>query len=47
MFSLIDLDNCQVFKDKKELEIIKNILKGLVALKPGKGNGIVLIETNE
>ena len=29
-FSLIDLHNCQVFKDKKKLEIIKNLRKELV-----------------
>ena len=26
-FSLIDLDKCQVFKDKKKLEIIKNLVR--------------------
>ena len=46
-FSLIDLDNCQVFKDKKKLEIIKNLRMELVILKPDKGNGIVLIGTND
>ena len=29
-FSLIDSHNCQVFKDKKKLEIIKNLRKELV-----------------
>ena len=47
MFSLIDLDNYQVFKDKKKLEVIKNLRKELVILKPDKGNGIVLIGTND
>ena len=46
-FSLIDLDNCQVFKDKKKLGIIKNLRKELVILKPDKGNGIVLTGTND
>ena len=48
-FSLIDLDldNYQVFKDKKKLEVIKNLPKELVILKPYKGNGIVLIGTND
>ena len=45
--SLIDLDNCQVFKDKKKLEIIRNLRKELVILKPGKENGVVLIRTND
>ena len=46
-FSLIDLDNYQVFKDKKKLEVIKNLRKELVILKPDKGNGIVLSGTND
>ena len=35
-----------MFKDKKKLEIIKNLRKELVILKPDKRNGIILIETN-
>ena len=46
-FSLIDLDNCQVLKDKKKLEVIKNLHKELVILKPDKRNGIALIGTND
>ena len=46
-FSLIDLGNYQVFKDKKKLEVIKNLRKELVILKPDKGNGTVLIGTND
>ena len=44
-FSLIDLDNCQVFRDKKKLEIIKNLREKLVILKPDKGNEVVLVRT--
>ena len=44
-FSLIDLDNCQVFRDKKKLEIIKNLREKLVILKPDKGIEVVLIKT--
>ena len=36
-----------MFKDKRKLEIIKNLRKELVILKPDKGNGIVLIGTND
>ena len=46
-FSLIDLENKQIFKDKKKLDIIKNLRKELVILKPDKGNGIVLLNTND
>ena len=44
-FNLIDFDNNQVYKDKKKLEIIKNLRKELVILKPDKGNGVVLLRT--
>ena len=44
-FNLIDFDNKQVYKDKRKLEIIKNLRKELVILKPGKGNGAVLVRT--
>ena len=36
-----------MFKDKNKLEIIKNLRKELVILKPDKENGIVLIGTND
>ena len=36
-FNLIDVDNNQVYKNKKKLEIIKNLRKELVILKPYKG----------
>ena len=42
-FNLIDFDNNQVYKDKKKLEIIKNLRKELIILKPDKGNGVVLV----
>ena len=45
-FSLIDLENKQIFKDKKKLDIIKNLRKELVILKPDKGNRIVSLNVN-
>ena len=36
-----------MFKDKKKLEVIKNLRKELVILKLDKGNRIVLIGTND
>ena len=47
VFNLIDLDNNQVFKDKKKINIIKNLRKDFVLLKADKGNGIALIKTTE
>ena len=46
-FSLIDLENKQIFKDKKKLDIIKNLRKELVIVKPDKGNGMVLLDAND
>ena len=46
-FSLIDLENKQTFKDKKKLDIIKNLRKELVILKPEQSNGIVLLNVND
>ena len=46
-FSLIDLENKQIFKDKKKLDIIKNLRKELVILKPEQSNGIVLLNVND
>ena len=44
--SLIDLENQQIFKDNKKLDIIKNLRKELVILKPDQGDGIVLLNAN-
>ena len=41
-FSLIDLEDKQISKDKKKLDI-KNLRIELVILKPDKGNGKVLL----
>ena len=46
-FNLIDLDNNQIFKDIKKVNVIKNLRKDFVLLKPDEGNGIVLIKTTE
>ena len=40
-FNLIDLDNQKVFKDKWKLQVIKELRKDTVILKPDEGNGIV------
>ena len=36
-----------MFKNKKKLEVIKNLRKELVILKPDKGKGIVLVGIND
>ena len=46
-FSLIDLENKQIFKDKKKLDIIKKLRKELVIQKPDKGNVIVVLNVND
>ena len=46
-FTLIDLDNNQIFKDKKKINIIKKLRNDFAFLKPDKGNGIVSIKATE
>ena len=45
-FNHIDLDNRKVFKDKKKLQVIKELRKDIVILKPDKNNGLVVIDTS-
>ena len=37
------MDSKRIFKDKKKPDIIKDLRKEVVILKPDKGNGIVLV----
>ena len=46
-FNLINFDNQKVFKDKKKLQVIKELRKDTVILKPDKGNGVVMIVTTD
>ena len=46
-FNLINLDNQKVFKDKRKLQIIKELYKDTVVLKPDKGNGVVAIDMTD
>ena len=43
-FNLIDLHNIQIFKDKKKINIIKNLWTDF---EPDKGNGTVVIRATE
>ena len=46
-FNLIDIDDKNIFKDATKLKIIKNLRKTLVIMKPGKGNGIFLLNKDD
>ena len=46
-FNIIDLEDKRIFKDKKKLEIIKNLCQNTVVLKPDKGNGVVVIDSTD
>ena len=46
-FSLIDLDNQNIFKDKKTLQVIKDLCKDNIILKPDNGSGVVVIDTTD
>ena len=43
-FSLLDMDSKQLAKDKSKINILNNLRKDVVLLKPDKGNGIVLVD---
>ena len=43
-FSLLDMDSKQLAKDKRKINILNNLLKDVLLLKPDKGNGIVLVD---
>ena len=46
-FNLIDLNNQKVFKDKKKLQVNKELRKETVILKPDKGNDVAVIDTTD
>ena len=46
-FSLLDLDAQHITKDKSKTKMINNLLEDVVILKPGKGNGIALLNIND
>ena len=46
-FNLLNLDDQQIFKDKKKVQIINNLKKDIVIVSPDKGSGIVLLDINE
>ena len=41
------MENQKVFKDKRKLQIIKELRKDTVILKPDKGNSVVVIDTTD
>ena len=43
-FSLLHMDSKQLAKDKSKINILNNLLKDVVLLKPDKSNGIVLVD---
>ena len=42
-FSLLDVDSKQLAKGKRKINVLNNLLKNIVILKPEKGKGIVLV----
>ena len=43
-FNLINIDDQQIFKDKKKIKIIRNLKETVVLLGPDKGNGVVVLD---
>ena len=42
-FNLLDMDSKRLTKDKNKINVLNNLLKDVILLKPDKGNGIVLV----
>ena len=43
-FSLLDIDNKQLVRNKNKINMLINLLKDVVLLKPDKGYGIVPVD---
>ena len=46
-FNLINLEEQQVYKDKKKINIIKGLKEKVVLLSPDKGNGVVIMNIQD
>ena len=46
-FNLINVDEKQVFKDKKKIKIIRDLKEKVVLLGPEKGNGEVIMDIQD
>ena len=46
-FSLLDLEDCRIFKDEKNIKLIKDLMKKVTILKPDKCNGVVLVNNED
>ena len=46
-FNIINIDEKRIFKDQKKIKLLKSLQKTITVLKPDKGNGIVLMDTND
>ena len=42
-FNLLDMDSKRLTKDKNKINVLNNLLKDVILLKPDKGNEIVLV----
>ena len=46
-FNLINIEEQQVYKDKRKISIIKNLKEKVVLLSPDKGNGVVIMDIKD
>jgi hypothetical protein len=46
-FNLINVEEQQVYKDKRKIKIIRDLKEKVVLLGPDKGNGVVLVDIND
>ena len=46
-FNLINVNEQQVFKDKKKIKVIRDLKEKVVLLGPDKGNGVVVMDIQD
>ena len=46
-FNLINIEEQQIFKDKRKIKVIRELKEKVVLLTPDKGNGVVILNIND
>ena len=46
-FNLINVNEQQIYKDKKKIKIIRDLKEKIVLLSPDKGNGVVIMDIHD
>ena len=46
-FNVLDIEDKRIYKDSRNIKLIKNLKKDVAILKPDKGNGVVIIDISD